>query len=81
LLPGQNRDYSDENVDEIELQANGFGQWVFSLSSGLDQLGVVKDLLSVVENKGTKDSQSTVAAKRERSQLPIDKAGQEDYSQ
>lgn len=60
LLHGQDLDHANEDVDEVELKADGLIDGVTLDQAALAKTGVVQDLLNVVEGEATKDDETTV---------------------
>lgn len=60
LLHGQNLDHTNEDVDEVKLEANGLVDRITLDQTALAETGVVEDLLDVVEGEATEDDETTV---------------------
>ena len=60
LLHGQNLDHANEDIDEVELKADGLVDGVTLDQTALAETGVVQDLLDVVEGEATEDDKTTV---------------------
>ena len=56
----QNLDHTDEDVDEVQLKADGLVDNVLANQASLGHAGMVKDLLDVVEGETTEDGETTV---------------------
>lgn len=56
----QNLDHADEDVDEVQLEANTLVHNITLDNSALGQARVVEDLLDIVEGEATEDGQTTV---------------------
>lgn len=58
LLHGQDLHHTDEDVDEVELEGDGFVHGVASEHAAFGHTCVGQDLLGVVESETAKDGQS-----------------------
>lgn len=58
LLHGQNLYHTDEDVDEIELEGDGFVDGVASEHASFGHARMSEDFLGVVESEAAEDSQS-----------------------
>merc|ERR1719230_370038 len=56
LAISQDLDESNENLDGVQVDTNGAGDWVVHFL----RLGLVQDLLGVVEDNGTEEGEATV---------------------
>lgn len=84
LLPvvaphAQNLDHADEDVDEVELEADTLVDNVTLHVATLGKTGVVQDLLHIVESEATEDSQTTVQPDALRPHQGAGSSGREDH--
>ena len=57
---GQNLNHTNEDVDKVQLEANGLVNNVLADKAPLRHASVVKDLLNVVESETSEDSKTTI---------------------
>lgn len=56
----QNLDHTDEDVDKVQLEANGLVDDILADKAPLGHASVVKDLLDVVESEASEDGKTTI---------------------
>lgn len=60
LVHGQNLYHADENVQEVQLKRNALVDRVAYHAASLSHLGVVQNLLHIVQGEAAKDGETTI---------------------
>jgi hypothetical protein len=84
LLPvvaphAEDLNHTDEDVDEVELEADTLVDNIALHVSTLSKAGVVQDLLHIIESEATEDSQSTVQPEALRPHQSAGSSGGKDH--